>query len=232
MFNRLFRELLQEDESLDYIIHRHSLALVWPLFKSILLGLVAPALMWWLYNSDQTLVLIAMAWLFLGLLWVIYTFLDWHYDAFLLTNQHLIEIQWEGFFTRKANRIRYNNINNVSADTKGILCSLFGFADLKLMTTAGEEKTLKKAGRAKEALNLLMQRSSNDARNRAQETEQSSQADLKEALKALLKEELTPNKNTTTATPHPEKEILIMEEKEIRRKRKNGKTEERKNPRT
>jgi len=220
MLNRLFQELLQEDESLDYIVHKHWLALVWPLSKSLLLGLVAPALMWWLYSKDPTLILIAVVWLFLGLIWVTYTFLDWHYDVFLLTNQHLIEIEWEGFFSKKANRIRYNNINNVAADSKGILCSIFGFADLKLMTQAGEEKILRKAGRAKEALNLLMQRSSNDAKHQDPNQASGSQTELKEALKALLKEELTNAKQSVTVTPNPEKEILVLEEKEIRKKRK------------
>jgi uncharacterized membrane protein YdbT with pleckstrin-like domain len=220
MINRLFEKLLQEDEQIDYIIHKHWISLVWPFLKSLSMGLLLPALMIWLYWGDPTLTLIGVAWLLLGTVWTIHTFLDWHYDAFLVTDQHLIEIDWRGFFRRTANRIRYENIDNVSYNSKGILSSIFGFADLKIVTFASEEKDLRYANNARDFQNILMERSE---KNRPDEDGSPlSKADLKKALRSLVQEELADEEQLVEAASEEgeqDPEIVIVEQKKIRKKK-------------
>ncbi|MDD4351995.1 MAG: hypothetical protein PHU71_03360 [Candidatus Gracilibacteria bacterium] len=218
MFNSLFDKLLQEDEQIEYIIHKHWISLIYPLLKSILLGLFAPALMIWLYSNDLKLVGIGLIWLVLGMIWCIYNFLDWHYDALLITDQHLIEIEWDSFFKRNTNRIRYENIDNVSYLSHGIWSSMLGFADLKIVTYAREEKLLKNACNAKEFQNLLMSRTTKE-----DTTEKSaiSNEHLKQALKSILQEELAEEEQLVEASSEEkEQEIVVLEQKSIRPRKK------------
>jgi len=216
MINRLFEKLLQENEQIDYVVHKHWISLVYPFSKSLLLGVIAPTLLIWLYSNDLYLALAGVVWLLSGLIWLIYIFLDWHYDVFLVTDQHLIEIEWEGFFKRKTNRIRYTNIDNISYDAKGILSSIFGFADLSIITYAGEKKDLKDAAKAKEVQDLLMQRCEDES---DEEENKINKEDLKKALKSLLQEELMNDEELVeAAADEKEHEIVVMEQRKIKKK--------------
>lgn len=218
MINRLFDKLLQEDERIEFVVHRHWISLIYPLVKSLLLGLIAPSLMLWLFANDIYLTLIGGFWLIAGLIWIVYIFLDWHYDVFLATDQHLIEVEWQGFFKNKTNRIRYENVDNISCNATGIFASIFNFADLIIVTYAGEEKDLRSASNAKEVQNLLMQRC--DSKQESNKEDIVSKSALKDALKSLLQEELVEQENLVEAAPEDKtEEIVILEKRKIKKQK-------------
>jgi hypothetical protein len=55
----------------------------------------------------------------------------------LLTDRSLVQIMQKSLFIRKVSRLSYSNVEDVSAEQRGILASIFGYGTL-LVQTAGE----------------------------------------------------------------------------------------------
>ncbi|MCX6804460.1 MAG: PH domain-containing protein [Patescibacteria group bacterium] len=61
----------------------------------------------------------------------------WHYSIYVLTNQRLLVVKQNGFFTREVADLALHNIQNVNYSIKGFQGSLFGFGSLSIDTLSG-----------------------------------------------------------------------------------------------
>lgn len=68
----------------------------------------------------------------LSLVWWARNFLDYYLDAWLITNQAIIDVQWHGWFHRSATKILYSDIQGVTYETKGISGTLFQFGTISV----------------------------------------------------------------------------------------------------
>lgn len=58
-------------------------------------------------------------------LWWLRNFFDQFLDAWIITDQAVIDIAWHGFFHRESSRILYSDIQGVSYEIKGVWPTLF-----------------------------------------------------------------------------------------------------------
>lgn len=77
---------------------------------------------------------ILFSWLFFFL-----SLTDYVLDVWYITNKRIIDIQQEGFFSRKISEQYLNRIQDVTSETVGVLPTIFRYGDVRVQT-AGEQE--------------------------------------------------------------------------------------------
>lgn len=129
--NYLFKNYLEDGEKILDTAHKHIIKFKLAAAKASTLGVVAPILVYYIFPTPQIFV-VAIMWLIVGLGGLLYHFLDWYYDVWLITNLGVVAIRREGFFDVATQRIDYHFINDVSYTIKGVLATLLNYGDLNI----------------------------------------------------------------------------------------------------
>lgn len=126
----LFQKHLEEDEELVRVVHKHWFiglkALFWPtvLFIIDIYCLAA-------YRVGA-MTLIASIMGVTILVWWLRNFFDYFLDAWLLTDQGILDIAWFGWFHRQSTRVLYSDIQGVSYEINGVWGTLFNFGTISV----------------------------------------------------------------------------------------------------
>jgi len=126
----LFQKHLEEDEVLVKVVHKHWFigikTLFWPtVFAACVL------LLPFLSQSKAMLVVSTVAGI-TALVWWLRNFFDYFLDAWLLTDQGIIDIAWFGWFHRQSTRVLYSDLQGVSYEIKGVWGTLFNFGTVSV----------------------------------------------------------------------------------------------------
>ncbi len=127
--DRLFAGHLDDGERILDIAHKHILVLKINSAKTLFFGILMPILGYYLFPQ---LPLVFVIWGAVGVFGLIYHFVDWFYDAWLLTNVGVIDIERNGFFDVTSTRIDYHMIEGISYNIKGIIPTLFNYGDITI----------------------------------------------------------------------------------------------------
>src|SRR3989338_3056935 len=125
----VFGRYMDEGEKIMKIAHRHILIFKVNSAKTSFFGIMMPIFLYFLFEKG---VLIFLVWIAIGVLGVIYHFLDWYFDAWVLTNQGVIDIHQNGFFEVTSTRIEYHMIEGISYTIKGFWQTLFKYGDITM----------------------------------------------------------------------------------------------------
>lgn len=93
---------------------------------------ISPILINALYTAIPAYVLIMV-----GLM--LYGFVDYYLDVYIVTNERIVEISQDGFFKRKISELHLRQVQDVSASETGAFSTLFHYGEI-LIQTAGEQK--------------------------------------------------------------------------------------------
>lgn len=77
---------------------------------------------------------ILFIWNFFFILW-----LDYYLDAWIVTNERIINIEQRGFFIRKISELKLTKIQDVASEIIGVIPTLLNYGNIHVQT-AGEEK--------------------------------------------------------------------------------------------
>jgi hypothetical protein len=152
--DRLFKSHLEENEKILYTAHRTLFILFTDIAKITFLGIIVPFL---LFLFIPKLYAICLIWIIIGLSKLCFALFNWYFDAWLVTTQGVIDIQWDGPFTKTATRIEYQNVGGVTYEIKGFFATLFNFGDLHLSDLGSAKISLLSAKRPKMVENNIMQ---------------------------------------------------------------------------
>lgn len=159
MLNKaIFSRHLEEDEVLMRVVHKHWLiglkVLFWPtLFLAACLGGL------WLTISSRGVFLTLSLATMVVMVWWLRNFFDYYLDAWIITDQGIIDIAWHGWFHREASKILYSDVNGVSYEIKGVIPTLMRFGTItveKVSTGAAVSLDYVKSPRRVEMLVLQM----------------------------------------------------------------------------
>lgn len=124
----LFARHLEEDEVVIRIVHRHWLQaivhLFWPTLALIAGGAFFAAAP---YRSIGIAVGI---WTVCVLVWWLRNFFDYFLDAWIITDQGIIDVAWHGWFHRESSRILYSDVQGVSHEIHGVLATFLRFGTI------------------------------------------------------------------------------------------------------
>ena len=127
--NKLFNRFIDDGEKILYIAHRHILIFKISSAKTIAFGLLLPFMIYIIF--PQTL-LFAIIWASAGFLRVIYHFIDWYYDVWILTDSGIIDIERNGVFDITATRVEYHMMEGISYNIKGFIPTILKYGEITI----------------------------------------------------------------------------------------------------
>lgn len=126
--NWFFKKHLEDDEEVRLYVHTH-----WRLGVSRLFWPTAAFVASWVFLVIAPFLIIfycvALA-SALSLVWWARNFFDYFLDAWLVTDQAIIDVKWHGWFHRTATKILFSDIQGVTYETKGISGTIFRYGTI------------------------------------------------------------------------------------------------------
>jgi hypothetical protein len=61
---------------------------------------------------------------------MIYHIIDWYFDAWLLTNQGVVNIEMGGIFSKSSTRVEYHMIEGIGYKVHGFFGTVFNYGDI------------------------------------------------------------------------------------------------------
>ena len=149
-------------------------------------------------------------WVLYTLVMLLFLFFDWYLDAWLLTNNSVIDVKWEGFFRRSVKRLDYKGIENVSYAVSGLLATIFGYGTVKI-EQAGGVTEIHSIANPKKVEALITQYRDALADSGAQQDE----AGIKDILANIVKRHLAEQALTIEIQDEPEGEEPLMDTRDL-----------------
>ncbi|MDA1208820.1 MAG: PH domain-containing protein [bacterium] len=120
-----FRRHLDNEETLLMVVHKHWLIgikfLFWPTTSFF-------AAWWALYNLPiYAIFYVAAIWATVSLIWWFRNFFDYYLDAWIISDQGIMDVEWHGWFHRESTRVLFSDIQGVSYEINGIAATMLGF---------------------------------------------------------------------------------------------------------
>lgn len=126
----LFRKHVEDDEALLRVVHKHWLvgikALFWPT-----LVFLALCLLLYLVQTRALFLIVSAVSVGIGVWWL-RNFFDYYLDAWLVTDQGVIDIAWHGWFHRESTRVLYSDIQGVGYEINGVLPTLLRYGTIEV----------------------------------------------------------------------------------------------------
>lgn len=152
----LLSKHLEEEETLLRAVHKHWLLGVRVLFWPTVFLALGGALVW-LYPV-QGVAWAAGAWSLVCAVWWLRSFFDYYLDAWIITDQGIIDIAWHGWFHRESTRVLYSDLQGVSYEIKGVWGTLLRYGSISVeKISTGSSMCLESVPRPKRVELLILQ---------------------------------------------------------------------------
>ncbi len=151
----LFTKHLDDDETLVRVVHKHWLlgvrALLWPTAWIAFDALLAVGF------PTRAMFILCGVFGAVVAVWWLRSFFDYFLDAWIITNEGIIDVAWHGWFHRESARILYSDIQGVSYEIKGVIGTLLqvGVISVEKIST-GDSVSLESVKRPKKIESLLL----------------------------------------------------------------------------
>jgi hypothetical protein len=125
-----FGKHVENDEELLAVVHKH-----WFIGLRFLFWPTCAFLLCWifLYVVPFRPVFYAVALLsVVSLVWWLRNFFDYYLDAWIVTDQGVIDLEWHGWFHRQSTRILYSDIQGVSYEIQGLCGTLLRYGTVSI----------------------------------------------------------------------------------------------------
>ena len=127
--NFIYSGHLDDDEKILDTAHRHFFIYMKDAYKTFIFGMALPAMFFLFFPQAYFVVAI---WGGIGVIGMLYHFVDWYFDAWLITNMGVLDIERNGLFDRTSTRIEYHMIEGLSYTIKGFWPTVLNFGDITL----------------------------------------------------------------------------------------------------
>lgn len=131
----LFQGHLDDEEEIRAIVHKHWALGVRSLFWPTVSFVVSWAVLY--YVPFRMMFYLIALWGVVSLVWWLRNFFDYYLDAWIITDQGVVDLEWHGWFHRQVTRILYSDIQGVSYEVQGLMGTLmnFGFVSIEKIST-------------------------------------------------------------------------------------------------
>lgn len=139
----------EPDESIELFLRPHLVTnFGWVL--AAVVSFIAPVLLVQLDKSwnflaglpNPVLVGALMTWYMLILAYALESVLYWYFNIFMVTNQHIIDIDFISLLSRSVTDIEIKDIESVRTNMSGVARSLFNFGNVAIETAAKHQEVL------------------------------------------------------------------------------------------
>jgi hypothetical protein len=130
----VFGPYLEEGEVIVDIFHSHPIIILKDTLKVLLVGIAIPVFLAMVFPE---IAFLCILWLAIGFIRLAYVTIDWYHDVILVTQSTLIDIHWEGIFTRLSTRLEFGMIEGIRTEIKGPLQLFLNYGKIIVQTTGG-----------------------------------------------------------------------------------------------
>ena len=81
--------------------------------------------------------LAVILWLYSFIIWI-----DFYFDVWIITNQRIVNIEQKALFMRTVSELKFEKIQDVATDIKGLIPTVLNFGDVYAQTAANTERFL------------------------------------------------------------------------------------------
>lgn len=114
---------------------RHYVFVLWPKLLAVFLFLTLPFFFLFpLFKLGFWGVLFFLFLILFGLFYGLRTLIIWYYNAFIITNQRIIDIDQRGFFERVVSEASYEKVQDVSYRIKGVWQTFLHYGAVRIQT--------------------------------------------------------------------------------------------------
>lgn len=135
----------EADETIELFLRQHWITNIPWIFFS-LVAFIVPAVVLQLDQSTginfiqliplNVLIEGLVIWYLLVLAFVVEKFLHWYFNVYIVTNIHLIDIDFETLLNRVIVEVGLENVESASSRIAGVIRSLFNYGDVVVQTAA------------------------------------------------------------------------------------------------
>ncbi|MBU0625712.1 PH domain-containing protein [Patescibacteria group bacterium] len=137
-------------EQVVFFLRRHIIVFIGGMLLIIFMMFI-PFGAYWLINANwpqllnDTLIgpimkLVASAYYFWVWLFLFSNFIDYYLDAWIVTNDRILNVEQSGLFNRTVSELDLINIQDVTSEVHGVLPFLFGYGDVFVQTAAEKSR--------------------------------------------------------------------------------------------
>lgn len=136
-----------EGERVFLLIRRHWFPyLVMSIFLLILLTPIVVLVTYWFLNPDvfsgaigNFMIIFAGIYILIVFGLILYGFINYYLDIYIVTNERIVDIKQNGFFRREIAELHLHQIQDVEAEVDGFFQTMLHFGDIHIQT-AGERE--------------------------------------------------------------------------------------------
>lgn len=138
----------EEDEDIELLLRRHFITNVSWIFLTILfifLPLLAFNIRSLFTNigvgkvPSEIIAASLILWYLFVLAFVFTNFLHWYFNIYIVTNKHLVDIDFHNLLSRDKTEVRLDDVQSAKSSLRGVFGSLFNFGDV-IVETAAEKQ--------------------------------------------------------------------------------------------
>lgn len=74
-------------------------------------------------------------WLYLFFIWI-----DYYFDIWIITDKRIVNIEQKGLFIRAVSELKFEKIQDVTTEVKGIIPTILNYGDVYVQTAAEKER--------------------------------------------------------------------------------------------
>lgn len=138
----------RESERIELMLFRHWYFIALPVVQTIsiiLLSLIVPIwLHWtkWIFSYGLT-ALLYYGWLVFWICFMLYRYLNWYRNRFIITSERVVNIDQRGLFSRKVSEAELDKVQNITHSVNGVSATMFNFGTIIIQSAGVGELTLK-----------------------------------------------------------------------------------------
>ena len=151
----------KSDEKAILTLRKHWFVLAWPFFKGIALMLIVVFLPlfgkmgFYIFNYAM-LTFIYLVWIVFWGSSIIYEYLNWYRDRYIITNKRVINIDQRSLFRRRVSEIELDHVQDIAHEINGVMATTFDFGNIIISSTGGDKIELREIPQPAEVQDLIV----------------------------------------------------------------------------
>ncbi|XOU94751.1 MAG: PH domain-containing protein [Candidatus Kerfeldbacteria bacterium] len=145
MFEDRLKKIIKDDEQIVLLVRKYFFVFTGQLIFSIIIIIASFFLLYPLFNWGPWGVGIFFLLLVIGLFVALKVLIIYSFNAFIITEQRIIDIDQRGLFDRIVSETTYNKIQDVSFRRKGIMQTMLHYGSV-IIQTAGSQANIELHG--------------------------------------------------------------------------------------
>jgi len=137
----------RDGEQVEIVLFKHWLLIAGPIIKAlaiILVSFVVPIwLHWsaWIFSYGFTTAIYYL-WMVFWIGYMIYAYVGWYRDRFIITSERIIDIDQRGLFSRKVSEIELTKVQNITHSVSGVWATMLNFGTVTIQSAGANDLTL------------------------------------------------------------------------------------------